>query len=425
MKKLTAIILVLILAVSCFAGCGKESSSDGKITLRIGLPGGGSLTPIELIDEFKAANPDIDIVLDEAPWGDFRSKLDLQIGGKNEPDVYITDSGHATSLASKGVLMDLSGKIKENINADDYISSLFAFSDSDGKVFGVPHAINSVALFYNEELFDKAGLEYPNENWTWEDVLEAAKKLTGPKNKDGVSDVYGFGLPASMTLGWYPIVLATGGAPLDETKTKSNFDNPKTIEGVKKFEEIVKSGVTPPSAWSSTNGGAIPAFYQGKVAMRLLQSSAVKTIVENNPDLKFNVTNIPYGWDGERNTVYVPNAWVISGRTSKEKQEAAWKWLEFYLSETSQLKLAEECLGGYPVHKKALEYLDSQEGVPSNRAVFYNELDTTGITLSENASWAEWKAESDAVFKDIYNGILTADEAAKKLHEKVSKALKD
>ena len=426
MKKLTAIILVLMLAVSCFAGCGKkETSTDGKITLRIGLPGGDSITPLELIDEFKAANPDIEIITDEAPWADFRTKLDLQIGGKNEPDVYITDSGHATSLASKGVLMDLTGKIDEELNKEDYISSLLSLSDSDGKVWGVPHAINSTALFYNEELFDKAGLEYPTENWTWEDVLEAAKKLTGPKNKDGASDVYGFSMSSNMTLGWYPIVLATGGTPLDKTRTKSNFDDPKTIDGVNKFEEMAKSQISPPAAWASANGGKIPCFYQGKIAMTILQSSAVKTIVENAPDLRFNVTNIPYGWDGERNTIYVPNVWVISGRVSEEKQEAAWKWLRFYLSEASQLKLAEECRGGYPVHKKALEYLDAQEAVPSNRTVFYNELDTTGVTLSENPSWAEWKAEADAIFKDIYNGILTADEAVKKLHEKVSKALED
>lgn len=426
MKKITAIILVLMLAVSCFAGCGKEeTNADGKVTLRIGLPSGGSITPIELIEEFKAANPDINIITDEAPWSDFRTKLDLQIGGKNEPDVYITDSGHATSIASKGVLMDLTEKIDEDLNKDDYISSLFALSDSDGKVWGVPHAVNSVALFYNEELFDKAGLEYPNENSTWEDILQAAKKLTGPKNKDGVSDVYGLAMGATMTLGWYPIILATGGTPLDETRTKSNFDDPKTIAGVKKFEEMVKMQISPPSAWTSANGGKAATFYQGKIAMTLMQSSSVNSIVANNPDLKFNVANIPYGWDGQRNTIYVPNVWVISGRASKEKQEAAWKWLKFYLSETSQLKIAEECLGGYPIHKKALEYLDSQESVPSNNAVFYNELDATGVTLSENPSWGEWKAEADEVFKDIYNGMITADEAAKKLHEKVSKALED
>lgn len=424
MKKITALVLVLILAIACFAGCNKEDES-GKVTLHIGLPGGDTLTPLSLIEEFEKANPDIKVVTDESPWNDFRTKLDMQIGGNNAPDVFITDSGHATSIASKGVLMDLSSMIENDLNKEDYISSLLALSDADGKVWGVPHAVNSTALYYNKDLFDKAGIEYPNENWTWQDMLNAAKNLTTPKDKTGASEIYGFGIGSSMTLGWYPVILATGGAPLNEDRTKSNFNDSKTIEGIEKFDEIVKSGVTPPLAWYTSKGGAAAAFYQGNLAMAILQSNSAAAISSNNPELKYDVANIPYGWDGKRHTVYVPNVWVVNGRSSKAEQEAALKWLKFYLSETSQLTLAEKCLGGYPVHKKALEYLDSTEGVPSNRAVFYNELDETGITLYENATWAEWKAEADAIFKDLYNGTISPQTAAKNLHEKVSAVLAD
>ncbi len=425
MKKIITLILVLALTVTCFAGCGeKKESADGKITLHIGLPGGDTLTPLELIDEFEKANPDIKITTDEAPWNDFRKKLDMQIGGNNAPDVFITDSGHATSIASKGVVMDLSEKISENINAEEYISSLFALRDAEGKVWGVPHAINSTALYYNEELFDKAGLEYPNENWTWQDMLDAAEKLTTPKDSTGVSSVYGFAMPTSMTLGWYPVILANGGTPLNEDLTESNFLSDETKAGIKKFDEIAKSGVTPPTAWVKIQGGIPAAFYQGKIAMAFLMSASAASIVENNPDLKFNVAPTPIGWDGERHTVYVPNVWVVNGRSSKEKQEAAWKWLRFYLSEETQLKLAEKRLGGYPVNKKALEYCDSVKIVPENAQVFYKTLDETGVTLSENATWSAWKSETDSVFNDLYNGMLSADEAAKKIHQKVSAELK-
>ncbi|MBR2883206.1 MAG: sugar ABC transporter substrate-binding protein [Clostridia bacterium] len=424
MKKITTLILVLALALTCFTGCDKkETSADGKVTLHIGLPSGDALTPLELIDEFEKANPDITVTTDEAPWNDFRKKLDMQIGGNNAPDVFITDSGHATSIASKGVLMDISEKISSELNAEEYTDALFALKDAEGKVWGVPHAINTVALYYNEELFDKAGLEYPSENWTWDDMLDAAKKLTTPKDKNGISSVYGFGLASSMTLGWYPVILANGGSPLNADKTKSNFNDPKTVAGVKKFEEIVKSGVTPPLPWYSTQGGALAAFYQGKLAMTFMQGSSVQAVAENNPELKFNVAEMPIGWDGERRTIYVPNVWVVNGRSSEAKQEAAWKWLQFYLSEETQLKLAETRLGGFPINKKALDYCDTIEAVPENMAVFYRTIDENAVTLSENATWAAWKKETDSVFKDLYNGMFDADEAAKKADSKISKEL--
>ncbi len=426
MKKIIALILVMLLAVTCMAGCGKKTASGEKVELLIGVPGGDGLTPLALIEEFQKNNPDIIVKTDEAPWGDFRSKLDMQLAGGTAPDVFITDSGHATSISYKGVVKDLSENIKKDLDTDDYISSLFALEDAEGHVYGIPHAINSTALFYNEELFDKAGLAYPDETWTWQDAIDAAKKLTGKTNQYGVADVYGLGIGSSITTGWLPVIMATGGTPVNKDRTKSNFDDPKTIEGVKKFEEIVKSGITPPLAWYTTQGSTAAAFYQGKLAMTIMQSNSAKSIISNKPDLRWNVSEIPLGWDGDRNTVYVPNVWMINSKSSEAEQEAAWKWLKFYLSEEAQLLIAEGgCKGGYPIHKKALEYCDSMEGAPANKSVFYKTLDETGTTLFENATWADWKAQADAVFKDLYNGMLTAEDAAKEIHKRVSKALKD
>ena len=82
MKKLMALILAMTLIIVCFSGCGnKKENVDGKVTLHIGLPSGGDLTPLEILEEFKAQNPDIIVTTDEAPWSNFRSKLDMQLGG--------------------------------------------------------------------------------------------------------------------------------------------------------------------------------------------------------------------------------------------------------------------------------------------------------------------------------------------------------
>ncbi len=425
MKKIIALCMAAMMTLSLAACGGKPTSGDAQVTIKIGAPNGDSLTPLSLIEKFKAENPDINVVIDEAPWNDFATKLTVQIAGGNAPDVFITDSGYTATLGAQGAAMDLSEKIKTDLNADDYISSLYAAKDGEGKVWGIPHGLNSIALYYNEEVFDKAGLSYPTDEWTFNDVFEAAKKLTTEKDATGASSVYGFGGTYSITTGWLPFILSTGGAPLDETKTKSNFLDEKSIEGIKKFEEFADSGVTPPIAWYSTQGGLEAAFYKGKIAMAFMNSAAANVINTNAPDVKYNVVSMPLGYDGNRNSIYVPNCWVINAKSDAAKQEAAWKWLKFYLSEESQLEISKELKGGYPIHKKAIEYCGTVEAKPSNREVFFKNLDATGVTLYENGTWSDWRAEVDRRIQQVYEGKLSAEEAVKEIDKAVSEVLAD
>lgn len=424
MKKIVALVLSLAMMVA-MVGCGGGNGATGdKVTLKIGVPGGNTLTPFELIDQFKAEHPEINVELEEAPWGEFKSKLKVQVGGGVAPDVFIMDSGYTATLGGLGAAADLSERIEKDLDADEYIGALFAAKDAEGHVWGVPHGMNSVGLYYNEQLFDDAGVEYPTEDWTFDDMIEAAKKLTSEPNATGASDVYGLMLGWSITNGWLPFILASGGTPLDETLTKSNFDDPNVIEGLKRFASLTAEGIAPPMPWVTSNGHLDACFYNGKAAMYIAQSSSAKAINANAPEgFRYNVQAMPKGWDGNRYTVYVPNSWVINSKSAPEVQDAAWEWLKFYLSEEAQLKLAETCLGGYPVNKKAVEYCGTLDVKPENREVFYKYIDETGVTLFENTTWEEWKPAADVHFKDLYNGVVTAEEAAQKIHKEVSEIL--
>lgn len=426
MKKIIVLILSLAILVTSFAGCSDNNkSNDGKVTLKIGVPQGDGLTPYELIERFKAENPDINVVLDESPWNDFKTKLKVQIAGGTAPDVYIMDSGYIATVGAQGAALDLKPFIERDLNADEYINALYSAEDSEGHVWAVPHGINSIALYYNEKIFDDAGMEYPTEDWTFEDMLQAAKKLTGKKQSNGASDVYGLGVGYSITDGWLPFVLASGGTPLNEDRTKSNFNDEKTIEGIRRFASLTQDEIAPPLPWITTKGGLQAAFYSGGLAMAIMNSASANTINKNkSDDFRYNVVSIPYGWDGNRYSVYVPNGWVINAKSDAKKQEAAWKWLKFYLSEESQMLLAEECRGGYPVKKSAIEYCSSVDYIPENREAFYKNIDEHGVTLFENDTWQEWVDAAMKEFKDLYNGVITPEQAAENLHKNISDILK-
>ncbi|MBQ4517338.1 MAG: extracellular solute-binding protein [Clostridia bacterium] len=425
MKKIICLMLVCIMAVS-FAGCGKtnETNGDGTVTLKLGLPGGKTVTNPEIVELFKSKHPNIKLEIDETPWSDFKKKLKMQVATSNAPTVFIMDSGYVAALGGMGAAVDLTDRVKRDLNPEEYSIALTAGQDAQGHLWGVPHDLNSVAIYYNKTLFDEANLPYPDENWTYEEMFEMAKKLTKDIDGDGKTDQYGFCSLNNITAGWLPFVTANGGVPLDETRTKSMFKDPKTVEGLRRYIEPVQTGISPGMEWTAANGGAIAAFYMGKVAMLMGLSSAIKNINANAAEgFEYDVQILPIGWDGERHCVYVPNYWTIFSRASEAEQDAAWEWIKFYLSEEAQMLVADEFLAGYPIKHTALEYLNTKESAPANTKVFYQGVEEYGVTLFENKTFEEWRPKVDTITAQMFRGDVTFEEGIDEIDKQVSEAL--
>lgn len=423
MKKLIALILSVMMVLS-FTACKKETEVSGdKVTLKIGFPSGGDITPMEILETFKAENPDIEVIVDEAPWNDYKKKLKIQMSSKDAPDVFITDSGYAAALGAMGAVEDLSGRIEKDLNKDDYSEALFGAKDPNGKVWGVPHGLNALGLFYNKDLFDKAGIEYPTEDWTYEDMFDAARKLTVDLDGDGEIDQYGLSYGTNITEGWLPFILAAGGAPLDETRTKSMFLDPKTKEGLEKFQLPQKEGFAPSLDWSKSMGG-VSAFYTDKLAMMLTQSSNINAINTNDPDCNYDVQMVPKGWDGNRYCIFVPNYWMIASRAGDAQKDAAWRWIKHFLSEESQKLVGEKFLAGFPIHNAALKEIASRDAKPESIMQFSKGIDEAGVTMFENAQFEEWRKKVDEWAAKLRQGLVTVDEATKSIDAMLNEVLK-
>ncbi len=423
MKRALAFVLIAVMALMA-AGCGGGGEADGKVTLKIGMPSGADITPMEIADSFKAANPDITVELDEAPWNEFKKKLKVQLASNNVPDVFLTDSGYTATLGAMGAAEDLAPKIKADVNADEYASSLFAADDGNGHVWGIPHGLNAVGIYYNKKLFDEAGLPYPTEDWTFDEMFDMARKLTKDKDGDGEIDQYGLSYGTNVTEGWLPFVVAAGGAPLDETRTKSMFADAKTIEGFKKFTIPQQEGFAPTLDWSQAQGSGVAAFYENKLAMMLTLSSHINAIKSNAPaDFDYDVEKLPIGWDGERHCVYIPNDWVIFSRTDDAKKDAAWKFILHFINDESQNIVASKLLSGFPIKKSALETIGGENVKPSNIAAFYEGVNEAGVTLFENGNYEEWRPMVDDWAAKMRQGMVSVEDALPQIDAKMQEIL--
>lgn len=423
MKRVLMIGLVLVLSMGCMTGCGKDTASGGTVTLHMGLPSGADITSQKIVDSFQKEHPEINLVIDEAPWNDFKQKLKLQITSGNAPDVFITDSMYTAVLGANGAALDLTDRVEKDIKTEEYAETLFAARDAQGHLWGVPHGINPLAVYYNQNLFDEAGLPYPTEDWTFEELFETAKKLTKDLDGDGEPDQYGMMSGTNITTGWLPMILATGGAPLDESRTKAMFNDPKTIEGLKKYVEKVWDGFEPSTEWAAAQGGTA-AFYMGKIGMYIGLHSNIPVIEKNKADgLRYDVQIIPYGWDGKRHCVYVPNLWVINASAGEAEKEAAWTWIQYYLSEEAQTVMNEEGLDGIQTKLSVLEKMQGLETTPANMQAFSQGLDEYGVTLFENDTIEKWNKEVTDITLRMLNKLTDFDSGVAELQTKVSAIL--
>jgi len=197
-------------------------------------------------------------------WADYWTAMEAAAQGGSLPDVFWMHSNESERYMSNGMLLDLTDYIKnsEVIKKEYYPTDIWSLYGYEGKDYAVPKDIDTIALWYNKKMFDEAGLAYPTADWTWDDLTEAARKLKKP---DGSQ--YGFCLkPNNDQAGYYNMILDRGGYILNDDKTKSGYDDPKSIEAMQILETWIKEDLIPSAETMSENSEDV-LFQSGKVAM--------------------------------------------------------------------------------------------------------------------------------------------------------------
>jgi len=415
MKKRLLGLLVSVAALSLLVGCGSKGESEKA-------GGKGKETTIsyalwdkeqqvvykEIAKKFEEENPDIKIKFEITPWAQYWTKLETAITGNNAPDVFWMNTPYAQDYIDSGILAPLDDvKFDEDKFADQYLT---AYS-KDGSLYGIPKDFDSHALYYNKKLFDEAGVEYPNEDWTWDTWKEAAEKLT---NKD--KKVYGMSTPVTWQGGYYELIYSNGGSPFNEDGTKSGFDKPETIEALEFYHSFSEEGFAPPvDEQAETN--IYEMLLAEKVAMGVAGSYGVPTVFADEYGLEnIDIAPIPKG--KTRAVTSNPLAHVMSSKT--KHPEAAKKWIE-YLSSKEAMEMAGESGLVLPVY-------DGSEGgwvkaYPNqNLQVFVDAKEYAVPLPNYKNSMSAISLEQD-IFNDAWSGKLTIEEACKQVAEKANAQL--
>ena len=158
--------------------------------------GGGGQEEDEIvarsIEAFEAANPDISVVrINPGDSGQYFTKLQTMMAAGEPPDVFYMDFGRMAPFAEAGQLealdswFDIERSLGDaaKLPVDDFFQpAIDAFRLEDGRMgegplWGIPKDFTTVGIYWNRDLFDRAGATYPSDDWTWDDFVEAAKRI--------------------------------------------------------------------------------------------------------------------------------------------------------------------------------------------------------------------------------------------------------
>jgi multiple sugar transport system substrate-binding protein len=326
-KHIGAILLSLLIIILLFSCTNNRPTANEPITLRFCTFNGGEGFEWDqkLLNKFMESHPNIKIKVINAPWGSYTEKvLVLNVGGI-PPDVFWTISGDLPFYASRNILMDISSTVANDptIDTTKYFPHAIEFCSYQGKLYALPRDVCCLFYTYNKDMFDAAKVPYPDPNWTWDDFLNIAKKLTKDKNGDGRIEQFGTGGSGGGYY-WNDVVHMNGTEPLSLDGRDTWITKPEFYEAVQWWVNLsLKYHVAPLQSETSGLGGDL--FLNGFLATSLTGPWA---FAGYNKDIKFrwDVVNVPRGKAGNKVSLLgLPIA--ISSKTKHPKE--AYELLKF------------------------------------------------------------------------------------------------
>lgn len=352
-----------------------------------------------LIDGFNQSQDEYVVSHEYMPSTDYIKQLTLGIASGELPDVVIVDGCDMASF----IEMDLFGDISDmEVDWDAYIAGPMSSSMKDGKHYGLPFATNDTALFYNKDIFDAAGIDYPDENTTWEEFHEMAKKLTE-------SGTTGFGNAAVASgegcFQCLPWIYTAGGSYLDIEGG---------VEAYELMEAMVEVGSWSKECVNWTQSDVNNYFMAGNIAMQQNGPWQIPVIEQNAPDLNYGVTVLPK-FDENSGQATSMLGGENMGAVKKENMDGAKAFLKYY-DQTEVMVEAMKLYGSFPPKSEASQ--DSYWMDDPVQKEFIRQLDTS-IPRGPSAIWPTY---SNAIVPG-FQKALTLDAEATDIAKEIQAAV--
>jgi len=340
MKKITGFCLILLLTMSIFAfvGCNKQASEAAGGRAEISYTFWGS--PQELLDttntaiRFNNSQDKITVKVEQIPWEVYETVLRTRATAGLMPDAGMLLEGSVASFAKAGLLANAATMYA----ADDMPLESVTFKDTSGNPVAYSSSNEILMLFYNKDMFDRAGVPYPPADvanaWTWDQFVDAAKKLTfdtAGRNPGAAgfdrNNIRQYGVLVE-NLAWQLEVwaLSNGGGFYNANGTEVVIDSPAAVEAIQKVANLYLVENVSPFSTGLTDDGVQRSMLAGNVAMTTNGQWNVGTAFPGS-GINYGVAPLPYM--KEKVTINTSGAAVVFNTGNAQRTAAAMEFIKF------------------------------------------------------------------------------------------------
>ena len=388
MKKLVAFLLAAMMCVTALTACGgsggssdsgsSSGSGEKAKSITVNIWDSNQQKGIQEIADKWTETSGVKVNVEVVDWDNYWTLLEAGASGGTMPDVFWMHSNTAQMYMENDILLKLNDYIDKDSSIDMskyYEGVKDLYTRSDGNIYALPKDHDTIALLYNKAIFDKYGVEYPTDKWTWEDMYAAAKKIS----EDSKGDVYGMAMNTSNNQdGWYNLIYSYGGQVITDDHKGTTIGSDKAKAGMEMTRKLLTVGA-PQSVVAET--GTDSLFMSNKVGMITQGSWMINAFYTAESHADYAWALLPYAdlnGNGtcekeERWSAYNGLGWAASAKT--KDPDSCYSLIAYFCGEEGQKLQAEKgvTMGG-------------MEGVSDAFASAFNGMDVSPFLKAEEYS---------------------------------------
>jgi multiple sugar transport system substrate-binding protein len=399
-------------------GGGGGGSASGRVTLVYSGDAEQKKIWEQLFDAFRKEHPDIDLQARNIPaesWSAFFDTVSVQIAGGQVPDIVRVATEGQRLFASRGLVLPIDEFIEKDQEVlqpyfDDVHPNLVKWTNdlsSPGEeTYYLPHGFNTMCMHYSTEIFERAGVDEPTDDWTWDDFRAAAETIS-----DKLDGTFAMDVPPAYFGSVMPWMLTNGASTMSPDWTRSTVAAPPAVEAAEFMQAMVADGLSPKpggeyDAFTAMSQGKLAMFGGGRwpvISLRNLKYVDKVKIVAWPQSTK---KGSPVGWD----------AYPIM--KDAENKEGAWEFVKFMCGKQATQTFAELAGTIVPPLQSVAQSDAFYNDAPEGTNKLYDALEySTPIPSPDKGN----VIEQDIIdaFEQILTGNSEAAEALGELDQKI------